>query len=604
MIRSVGASSNPMWIDCLSINQDDLEEKAIQVDQMTTIYERSQQTIVWLGEGNMQFEKLMADFEHIGSEAVALDLLSLDRDDMSSWPAFKDSPSGGKTAAAKTKIMEGVDQAVTMLRQKKRLVLQEHAAIAVFARFTYLEWFSRVWIVQELCVPPKVLFKYGERLMDYETFLAAFLVLNLAAIKYLRGLTDQSDTSRPLWLRFSRFVVNTGWRILWNAFWGEKVDSNVAWPSARAAITLGSRKAYRRAISKASLPISERDALGSIGHGHLQPTLKDHLIRAFKPTSGGTLNASNPRDRIFAFVGISRDAHSLDIRANYQIPTEEVYREVARKMLQNGDVEILNYCQPDPEAVTSESAPSLPSWAPDWRQELQEPWGRAAHDGLYQACGPAENWPEPASNDRVLAQTELTLQGILVDRIGAWYNPSGRLGNDPNGPVATPGISRWFGLVNSIETFLQYSRYDEPTRAEGRWRIPLGDRELNALGIVVRASDVARQQFVTFRQAFKSTDAMSKMLLGFSTVGIIAMISEYETARTFFTAEEKYVGIGPQGLQNDDEVWVVRGAHVPYVFRRMASGKYRLLGESYVHGIMDGEILEREGVKSQWLLLE
>lgn len=41
-----------------------------------------------------------------------------------------------------------------------------------------------------------------------------------------------------------------------------------------------------------------------------------------------------------------------------------------------------------------------------------------------------------------------------------------------------------------------------------------------------------------------------------------------------------------------DEIFVLSGARVPFVFRARADGTYRLVGEIYVHGIMRGEAFE------------
>lgn len=39
-----------------------------------------------------------------------------------------------------------------------------------------------------------------------------------------------------------------------------------------------------------------------------------------------------------------------------------------------------------------------------------------------------------------------------------------------------------------------------------------------------------------------------------------------------------------------DEVWILHGALAPVLLRPTSHGRYRLLGDAYVHGIMNGEI--------------
>jgi hypothetical protein len=69
------------------------------------------------------------------------------------------------------------------------------------------------------------------------------------------------------------------------------------------------------------------------------------------------------------------------------------------------------------------------------------------------------------------------------------------------------------------------------------------------------------------------------------------------------------MGIGPVGVRPGDEVWSLIGGHVPFVLcpsnhdNDTARGKYyKLVGESYVHGIMDGELWD--GQRDTWTDLE
>ncbi|KAH6638440.1 hypothetical protein C7974DRAFT_391607 [Boeremia exigua] len=50
------------------------------------------------------------------------------------------------------------------------------------------------------------------------------------------------------------------------------------------------------------------------------------------------------------------------------------------------------------------------------------------------------------------------------------------------------------------------------------------------------------------------------------------------------------MGIGPSDTQPGDTVAVIPGGGVPYVIRPNRSG-WTLVGESYVQGIMNGEVV-------------
>ena len=63
--------------------------------------------------------------------------------------------------------------------------------------------------------------------------------------------------------------------------------------------------------------------------------------------------------------------------------------------------------------------------------------------------------------------------------------------------------------------------------------------------------------------------------------------------RRLFKTRGGFLGTGPRSLQVGDEVWVLhRGGH-PFVLRPLPQGNFSLIGESFVYGIMHGEILGR-----------
>ncbi|KIM99807.1 hypothetical protein OIDMADRAFT_181179 [Oidiodendron maius Zn] len=59
--------------------------------------------------------------------------------------------------------------------------------------------------------------------------------------------------------------------------------------------------------------------------------------------------------------------------------------------------------------------------------------------------------------------------------------------------------------------------------------------------------------------------------------------------RRLFITVKGYIGLGPSDMQKDDKVCLLFGSSVPFVMRQDGS-TWRLIGDCYVHGIMDGEI--------------
>jgi hypothetical protein len=53
-----------------------------------------------------------------------------------------------------------------------------------------------------------------------------------------------------------------------------------------------------------------------------------------------------------------------------------------------------------------------------------------------------------------------------------------------------------------------------------------------------------------------------------------------------------YLGLGPESMTAGSEVWLLKGAQVPFVLRKISnSSSYRLVGETYLHREMHREML-------------
>ncbi|KAH7141005.1 heterokaryon incompatibility protein-domain-containing protein [Dactylonectria macrodidyma] len=63
--------------------------------------------------------------------------------------------------------------------------------------------------------------------------------------------------------------------------------------------------------------------------------------------------------------------------------------------------------------------------------------------------------------------------------------------------------------------------------------------------------------------------------------------------RRFFVTRKGYFGIGPECMERGDIIAVLFGGKVPYVLRATDGGRYFFIGECYVHGIMSGEVIEK-----------
>lgn len=79
-----------------------------------------------------------------------------------------------------------------------------------------------------------------------------------------------------------------------------------------------------------------------------------------------------------------------------------------------------------------------------------------------------------------------------------------------------------------------------------------------------------------------------------------AVTSATMNRRLFFT-EKGYMGLGPARMKAGDVAYVFAGGHMPFIIRsaneRVVPGVgrrdcYELVGDCYIHGIMDGEVMD------------
>ncbi|KAE8416009.1 hypothetical protein BDV36DRAFT_310537 [Aspergillus pseudocaelatus] len=88
------------------------------------------------------------------------------------------------------------------------------------------------------------------------------------------------------------------------------------------------------------------------------------------------------------------------------------------------------------------------------------------------------------------------------------------------------------------------------------------------------------------------------------------IFKRYYRSRCLFRTRKGYIGLGPVGVQPGDEIWLFATARTPFILRRPSEGSLKretlgsnsstaesecrtFIGETYVHGIMNGEAMRK-----------
>jgi hypothetical protein len=86
---------------------------------------------------------------------------------------------------------------------------------------------------------------------------------------------------------------------------------------------------------------------------------------------------------------------------------------------------------------------------------------------------------------------------------------------------------------------------------------------------------------------FKDVDAINQITI------YSAATEKWCSGRTFCATRGRYIGWVPFASIDGDLICIFEGAQVPYVLRPAEDGTYRILGDCYIHGIMEGQAMER-----------
>ena len=303
----------------------------------------------------------------------------------------------------------------------------------------------------------------------------------------------------------------------------------------------------------------------------------------------------NPRDKVYALLGICNDVRMGDITIDYSFSVARVYCEAAKFIFRKErSLKLLSACQSYGSSV------ELPSWVPDWsmdarfrpmRSMISWEAGEEEEDvrRTFNAAGSRSAQVNISDDMRAM-----TIQGMVCATISS-------LGTDiGNGAdfVETPeSQKRMFSLFYTWWSLAKKCTMEMTTQDERRidafWRTIITDMGL------YRQKATPEKEGNQFRlwmrktnySAFEAEDLVipdgRHQWLEFT-----ASFQQATTNRTFFITREGHMGLGPRNIEPGDVVCILVGAQVPFVLRASNDG-YALLGECYCHGIMYGEAVRQ-----------
>ncbi|KAH0536965.1 hypothetical protein FGG08_006193 [Glutinoglossum americanum] len=531
-----------LWIDSICINQADIGEKEQQVQLMRRIYERASEIIIWLG--NPPESKNVVGFLMY----LYYQLLSHDGSD---------------------------DEMRARIERAGRAGRPWWPNLDKF--FGHRYW-SRVWIVQELAVAKTITIVYGGYPMPWAQFIHIFRKL---LVQPWPSLLLQAQIVQPT---------------------GSTMNGQ------RHILTLASIR--RRIQSESTIPLSEIMTLCS------------------------TSKATDVRDKVYALQGL---VGTMAVIPDYSKSPTAVYQETARYILTHENS--LNYlCLAGTGYGGRED---FPSWAVDWEHRsntaMPAPLGSTTSK-LYRASSGSKQVPrEQGSN-------QITLKGVMIDTIQDMGVQVTSFAADTHGDIVNqqlPEIFRWHqeAKAKAHASATVQDRYGQDL-PEAFWRTLVGgvdhptqpaspdlsqsyaswcrvhDFMHTRYSEIRRAADPPADELSqdAFAEAFEndvlrdmSSPAFARQFPQLSVdiqrcAGFTLAFGGCGARRKFATTRSGYMALVPPAAKIKDSVVIFLGASTPFVLR--ADGEsvdeagggqvYRLVGECYVHGLMDGRVFDGE----------
>ena len=342
--------------------------------------------------------------------------------------------------------------------------------------------------------------------------------------------------------------------------------------------------------------------------------------REKRPDLGGFLTfitaaqASNPRDYIYAVLSLASDGYEIEI--DYKKPVEQVYEDAMRHcMLKCSDASrmpsYLEFFDPGKTAY--------PSWVPDLR--IPMPVIPLTFFGPANATGDSKHRIEFHGRKMWLEGFELD----QISKVGVCAPPS------PHKPVDQ--------VILRFRRLMACGHWSAIFRAMGSDRIytPTGEKIIEVFWQTImgqcdgrtRTHDDLRDSVKRFELELKVIRWVLLITLPFTWSPSLLALPLYATlmipehlkliiqgrgyfddlallrcyGRRMFETSQGYIGLASAKAREGDRVCLIKGQHRPFILRRAAgANEYYIIGESYMHGVMNGEIWNAEKCHDIWIV--
>jgi hypothetical protein len=300
-------------------------------------------------------------------------------------------------------------------------------------------------------------------------------------------------------------------------------------------------------------------------------------FRKFYEVSFAYMNrqCSNPLDKIYSLLGLPGSS-KIELYPDYTKEVPEVYVEAFCKMLEETGM--------SPRCLLGEGFNSerfnLPSWVRDFSAVFNPAFQlQRIHSSYYRykACGGLSGRLEVKDRKRLLTN------GILIDRVKA--------------------VAKWAYIWESTnfgKILHKWRRTCDENGVSVRT-----DESVDAFARVLCGGFIYRRDGRSGRLEENDVDLPtdSEWSEFWATGNVDVFPRRYSPAcasaidrRILYVTSSGRIGLSFPNTKVGDEVWIIHGSNVPFILRRQSGlpVQHRLVGETYLQGVMDGSCTKGE----------
>ncbi|KAF2114162.1 hypothetical protein BDV96DRAFT_577681 [Lophiotrema nucula] len=304
------------------------------------------------------------------------------------------------------------------------------------------------------------------------------------------------------------------------------------------------------------------------------------------------------RDRIFALLGLAADSDDPVFRPDYTSPLETIVCRFAHAFIEQGNILLLLYragLTPRAEDCTTR----FPSWIPNWTVSKPPCLYESSHRGVTFSAS-WKSKPAVKHTRRTYAST-ISVHGCRFDKVHLVSTAS-----------STP--EELWAYLNEVEKIIEnfYFSINGDDKKNLKWKVPVAGavypRTTNDVETDLQTSYVALRKVLAYENALSIHGRTPLPLQTRSAAeNYKCALFECLLGWRFFLTRRGYVGVGPSETQVGDRVAIFDGSVVPCLIRGQTSSEkgrlYKLVGECYVHAMMNKEAEQLDNRGDGWIKL-